>query len=79
MKNNMDQFFFKEKLKRELLDYFERINLVYKGQNDFEEQFKSLKIHFFDEEIRDTFDYFFLSRKLGIELEPDENEPFDYL
>ena len=31
MKNNMDQFFFKEKLKHELLDYFERINLTFKG------------------------------------------------
>ena len=68
MKNNMDDSFFKEKLKKELIEYFDENKIPVKPNTDFEEIFQRMEVYIFDEDIQDTFDYFFLSKKLGIEL-----------
>ena len=79
MKNNMDKSFFGEKLKKELKEFLKNKNIPITEKMNFEEIFRKKKIYLFDEEIQDSFDYFFLSKKLNIKLTENDIDSFNYL
>ncbi len=51
MKNNMDESFFKEKLKKELIEYLKQNKISIEANINFEEIFQHKNIYIFNEEI----------------------------
>lgn len=74
MRSNLDKHFFKNKLQNELKSYLESKNISIKEDKDFVEVFKKRRIHEFEEDIQNAFDYFFLSKKLNIDFEDEKKD-----
>ena len=74
MRSNLDRQFFKSRLESELRQYLENKRISTVDVLDFEDILRKHRIHEFDEDIQNAFDYFFLSKKLGIDLGPDVSD-----
>ena len=73
MKNNLDKAFFEKKLFGELTAFLTSNGIETTPTIAFEELFKKKRIYEFNEEIQNAFDYFFLSKKLDIRFDTEEN------